>query len=326
MEVILEKVGAIFPAFGAEYFGNERELLDLYSESIEEYLKKANTVYKIDMDDFQTRIKGDFSDELQSQIICYAYSCAIGNILKKNDFQADFISFYSMGIYAALHYAGSLDYIDGIRIIKFCYDLVRENSSTDSFCMGIVVGLMENEIYKIIEKYSFQNIEIINRNSKHNMVLSGKEREVTGFLESCLQEGALYAKTINIKTPFHTKFVGDVQNEILSFINTELTIKDPIYPIISGYDQRIVNSIAEIKKEIVFNVRHSLNWEKTFESMLDVGIKCFVECGPGNSLNRIVKFIPGNFEIYNIRNLGNLLKTSGFMLNSLLKNTKKRSC
>jgi malonyl CoA-acyl carrier protein transacylase len=42
---------------------------------------------------------------------------------------------------------------------------------------------------------------------------------------------------------------------------------------------------------------HSINWKRTIEDLLKKGTKLFIECGPGESLSKICKFIDGNYSI-----------------------------
>jgi [acyl-carrier-protein] S-malonyltransferase len=305
-----EGVGVVFPAFGSEYLGNEKELLGRYSDNLDDYFEKTKQVFPIDFNEFETKVKGNFSDELQSQIICYLYSCIFGDIIKKNNIPVHRISAYSMGLYAALNFAGSIDFLDGMRVIKFCYDLVLGNSSQYRFSMGIVVGLNEEDLRRVIRNGNFIDIEIINKNSENSMLLSGMETDIIRLMELCLHEGALYAKPVSMKSPFHTKFVGDVEGKIISYIDDSIAIQDPKYTLVSCYDQRAVTTADDVKKEIILNVRHTQNWMNTFTAMVDQGSKNIIECGPGDSLTKIAKFISGDFKMYNLKKMESILQFS----------------
>ena len=51
----------------------------------------------------------------------------------------------------------------------------------------------------------------------------------------------------------------------------------------------------------------NINWKLTMEEMINKGINKFIECGPGKSLLKIGKFIDGDFTIYPLNKLDEIL-------------------
>ena len=78
------KYNIIFPAFGAEYKGNELGILTELKSNlyIDNFLHIAHKTVGLDIESFKNCADGKFSDELMSQQSCYIYSCLFADILK----------------------------------------------------------------------------------------------------------------------------------------------------------------------------------------------------------------------------------------------------
>ena len=91
------------------------------------------------------------------------------------------------------------------------------------------------------------------------------------------------------------------------FIHRQIAVKDSSVKIISSIDQRTFIRKEEIVNELILNLNTQINWLKAMERMLELGVNRFVECGAGNSLYKIGKFIKGDFKIYNFNSWSHVL-------------------
>jgi len=108
----------IFPAFGIDYLGNEDQIINNYSVDISYYFKKAEIFLKANLNDLKK-----IDNELHSQIDVYIYSCIISDILKKKQLCPSYLAYYSMGIYSALYFSGSITFEYGLFLIKTVYEI-----------------------------------------------------------------------------------------------------------------------------------------------------------------------------------------------------------
>jgi len=97
------------------------------------------------------------------------------------------------------------------------------------------------------------------------------------------------------------------QSQFQQFIADEIELNKPKYNIISSIDQRLLDSPKEISSELTDNLFRRINWMDSFDKMLMTGTKRFVECGAGKSLQRISRFIPGDFKVYPMNKVVQLL-------------------
>ena len=119
--------GFIFPAFVSEYSGNEPEVLRRYSDDFDVLLKKASTHLGIHVTAFDI-LHNSFQDhELNTQFMSYIFSCAVSDILKSKHVKPNYISGYSMGLYAALYCGQAVTFTEGIDLIRKAFELIKIN-------------------------------------------------------------------------------------------------------------------------------------------------------------------------------------------------------
>lgn len=115
------------------------------------------------------------------------------------------------------------------------------------------------------------------------------------------------SRTAWVKTPYHASLLKKTNILFTDYISDKIELKRSAYPILSSIDQRLIESPADIQKELVENLSGKINWMGSFNKMLQLGVKQFIECGAGNSLKKISRFQPGDFTVYPMNKVGKLL-------------------
>ncbi|OFX88525.1 MAG: hypothetical protein A2W99_08990 [Bacteroidetes bacterium GWF2_33_16] len=288
------KSALLFPAFITDYTRKEIDTLTSNGIDFTDYVRVASDKLGIRLPDFSYDSEEYRNDELLAQVIAYLFGCAFSDLLKNNAVKPNFGAGYSMGIYANLYAAESISLEDGILIIYRAFELVNELACNGKYGMGAIIGLGVDDINDIINKSNI-NAEVINTNSEFSYVISGKKADVVRTLDEAKNEGALNAIPLNVNTPYHSSYLGGFANRFAKFIEF-IDIKKSQYPIISTYNQRIVDSPSEIRKELVYNLTEKINWYKTMQVLLNNGVNEFYESGAGKDLSKGARFINGEFK------------------------------
>jgi [acyl-carrier-protein] S-malonyltransferase len=294
----INKYGVLFPGCGVKFLGNETEQLGSSNHVLDDLLSRAESVSDFNPSVFINCNKGEFTDELQAQFATYIYSCAMSCTLKNDGILTRCTAGYSMGLYAALFHVESINFEDGIRLIGHAYRCMRNQLQSEKFGVAVVVGLTDDVLNTIIRNCQ-SNLEIINVNSQVSLVIAGHEKEVLMVMAMALEEGALRVSQLPLSTPYHSTLVSSAVNEF-SNIFPDISIVSPAYPIISCTRQNLLKTEIDVKNALTENIGGSINWLKTMEKMIADDIKLFFECGPGDSLTRVCKFIDGDYTIKNM--------------------------
>jgi len=294
-------IAFIFPAFTHDYKNHPGSELPGFHDSFNSLLNKASIEFEPRVKHFNFQDNTFLDDELLSQYITYIYSCASAEALRKTSVIPDIAAGYSMGIYAALADAGSISFIDGLRLIEQAFLSIATKTSGTRFAMGTVIGLDLHDLLKIIHAAG-NSLEITNQNSTHSFVLSGICKEIEIALALASEEGALHTKLLKVTVPYHSRFLEEAAYAFLAFVK-EIPIEPASTHLISLIDQQWFSSPGEIVWELTRNLYFHLNWYKTQQYLLGIGIKSFIECGPSKGLVKNAKFIEGNYTFSSLDSL-----------------------
>jgi [acyl-carrier-protein] S-malonyltransferase len=197
-----------------------------------------------------------------------------------------------MGIYAMFYHTRSIGFEAGLMMIKKAYEAVMNCIPENKYGMGNIIGLDESDFDLLLKN---EDAEVINVNGSHNFVLSGTIAAVQNILDKAKAEGALHTRLLPVGCPYHSGFIKDSAISFGGFINS-MDVKKPVIPVVSCIDQRLVTSADEVKREIISNLVTPLNWMKTIEKIHTSGVSLFYECGAGESLTKLNRFIAGNHK------------------------------
>jgi len=295
------KTAFIFPAFITNYTGKEIDFLIQNGVDFNHYITLASKVLGEDLPEFSYDNSIYQSDELFSQFIAYLFGCAMNDVMRKKEIVPDYIAGYSMGIYASLYATKSITLEDGLRIIQNAFNIVKEVSKTGSYGMGAVIGLSIIDVDNIIKNDNL-NIEIINVNNKHSIVLAGNRDDITKFLDLAKEEGAMSVNKLTVKTPYHSKYLAKYSQEFTDYIY-KVNIKDAEIPVVSTYNQKICLSSDDLRMDLIHNLTEKINWHNTMQFLLKLDVNVFCEVGAGKDLIKIARFIEGDYKIKSIKKI-----------------------
>jgi [acyl-carrier-protein] S-malonyltransferase len=287
----------IFPAFVHEYHGSEEAVLSSFNNEFLHLIEIASDTLGINLKQFDFQTNNFLNDEEKSQFISFIFSCSIADILKSQHLKPDFISGYSMGIYAALYYCGAIDFRDGLVLISRAWDRITEITQGTEYGMGMIIGLNENDILELFPTDA--GIEICNQNNPYTFIISGKKKSVSRVLNSAKEEGAMRTTMLSVSQPYHSGFLKKAEPVFAKSIQN-LSFRPSEYNYVSSLDQRILTSGDELREEVIRNLSHKMNWHKTMSFLSAQGTDFFFECGAGDGLTRNSRFIEGSFHAFSV--------------------------
>ena len=282
----------IFPAFANDYTHEAKDTLP----GLETRFRDMLVSFSTDLVWFDFETNNYLDDEFLTQVITYAYSCAVSDILRGKGYRAAYVSGFSMGIYSALYHAGSISYKTGLDLIAKAYRDSVECLPDETFTMGTVIGLSPADVNGLLEKYDLP-LEIINQSSPVTITVSGLSAHVRRLLAEATSEGALRTHMLKVSVPYHTRYLEPVAVSFSAHAGNA-TIHPAAIPVLSQIDQRLLHSADDIREELVKNLYRHMNSMSAHETLLSLGVKTFVECGPGRGMKRNARFLEGDFRFY----------------------------
>lgn len=282
------KTAILFPAFVNEYSGAEEKVLAAFPNHFRDMLAEASEIPGIDLSDFSFSENIFLDDELKTQYISYIYSCALAGILRGRKVVPGMVTGYSMGLYSALYYCGSISYLDGLALVKGAWEALSAALPAGSWGMGMVVGLTENDVTGLLS--GTKHLFICNQNNPHTFILSGEAAELSGFLEAARLEGALRTSLLPVSRPYHTDILTGAVPAVKDILDG-MNFQDPRYPYLSSLTMRKITDAAGLKQEVLQNLHHRMDWLGAMQRLIGEGMDVFFECGAGDGLTRNFRFI-----------------------------------
>ncbi|MBK6281451.1 MAG: ACP S-malonyltransferase [Draconibacterium sp.] len=287
-----KKIAHLFPAFVLKYEKNESDILEKHGFDFHRVVSESSEILGIDLKGFDI-VKNNFlDDELRNQLFSYIFSCAFSDILHKTGKIPNYISGFSMGIYAAFYHAKSIDFATGLMLISELFNEVKRVMKDNYYIMASVIGFKEDELKLLIN--DFKNVEAVVKNGDYSFVISGPEIELKHLLEILEKEGAIHLNQFNVKFPYHSKLLK-IHKQNFSSIASKYTFNDPKIDVISMVNQNELKDANQLQNEISLNITTHLDFMKTMHIFDQMHVKEFIEVGAGVSLLKNSKFIEGDF-------------------------------
>ncbi len=282
----------LFPGQGSQVVGMGAEFYNNF-DFVKKIYKDADQILGFPIS--KIILEGP-SDDLQmtknTQPAILTVSYAIFQVLK-NEFNYSFSNFkcfagHSLGEYSALVCSDSLKFSDALYLLHERGKAMQEAVPIGKGSMIAVLGSSIDKINDLIRLAKIEDsCEIANDNSVGQVILSGKKESVETF-QSILKNEKIKFIPLKVSAPFHCSLMKPAADSMSDKINkTEFSISK--IDIISNVTAKVEKNPNEIKRLLIDQISSTVRWRESILNMYDMGIKNYIEIGPGKVLVGMVK-------------------------------------
>lgn len=301
------KIGFIFSGQGAQYTGMGKELCERYSEcnAIFDY---ASQVLGKDIKDLCFNSNQDkLSQTINTQPAMFTMEAAGFAVLKKYGIKPDVVAGFSLGEYGALYAAGVFDLMTSLYLINQRAIAMSGVLKEGLYGMGAISGGNIDQIEEICSHYD--NAWIANYNSHDQVTITGVKSDVKRAIDDA-QKLNYRTTLLNLNGPFHSPLMYNAAQEYRKSIKLIRKEKENI-PIILNVTGDYYKEGDILEDIMVKQIYSPVLWSKTIERMLDDGVTCFIEIGPGIVLSKFIANIKGEkkVDILNVEDMESLSNT-----------------
>ena len=276
----------IFPGQGAQFVGMGKNIYD-ESEYARGLFEQANEILGFRITDIM--FNGTDEDLKQTNVTqpaIFLHSVVLAKALGER-FQPQMVAGHSLGEFSALVSAGALSFEDGIRLVAARANAMQKACEIQPSTMAAILGLDDFTVEDICERVS-DVVVPANYNCPGQLVISGTIAGVDHACELLLAAGAKRALKLNVGGAFHSPLMELAKKELESaIIATE--IKSPVCPVYQNIDAKPYTDATHIKANLIAQLTGPVKWTQTMQRMLQDGATHFIEVGPGNVLQGLVK-------------------------------------
>ena len=207
-----------------------------------------------------------------------------------------FVAGHSLGEYTALVAAGMLDVVDAVRLVRERGRLMHETGQANPGGMVAMMGIDQVSLEEICQQSGAQ---IANINCPGQIVISGAGEALAQAVEMAKARGARRAVTLEVSGAFHSALMRPALTALSRVISSQ-AFAPPRFPIVANTTAQPLTSAEAIKEELIEQLCHCVQWQRSIEYMIGAGISTFIEIGPGQVLSGLIKRISKEVQTLNV--------------------------
>ena len=279
---------AVFPGQGAQFTGMGKDLYDTYSQAQNRF-ETANEILGFDI--AKVMFEGS-KDDLQktevTQPAIFLHSVVLAEVLGTS-VSVQACAGHSLGEFSALTYSGALDFESGLRLVQKRALAMQAATEQTEGTMAAVLGL-ENTIVEDICAATEGVVVAANYNCPGQLVISGALSAVEMACEALKEAGARRALILAVGGAFHSPLMESARAELAQAIN-DTPFQKPSIPIYQNVTATATTAVETIKDNLMAQLTAPVKWTQSVQQMIQDGAEEFIEIGPGNVLQGLVKKI-----------------------------------
>ena len=297
----------IFPGQGSQVVGMGAEFYDKF-EIVKKIFNQADEKLGFSLSNL---ILNGPTNELQltknTQPAILTVSYSIFSVLK-NEFKFDFKNFkyfagHSLGEYSALVCSEAINFSDAVYLLHERGKAMQESVPVGEGSMLAVLGVNIKDLNDLIK--DIKGIcEIANDNAIGQVILSGDKKSIEA-LQLHLKEKKIKSIPLKVSAPFHCSLMKPAAEKMRNKINNT-KFNDTLFPIINNVTAEPENNPTKIKSLLVDQIFSTVRWRESVINMSQLGVKKFIEVGPGKVLSGMIKRTIKDVKCFSINSIADI--------------------
>jgi [acyl-carrier-protein] S-malonyltransferase len=278
----------VFPGQGAQFTGMGQELFE-QSALAKSLFQQANEILGFDIT--KVMFEGSAEDLKQTEVTqpaVFLHATILAQVLG-DSFAPDMVAGHSLGEFSALVANRCLSFEDGLKLVSQRAQAMQKACALEPSTMAAVLGLEDAVVEEICENTP-GTVVAANYNCPGQLVISGSLKAVETACIKLTEAGARRALMLPVGGAFHSPLMAPAQDELGKAIEaTEFA--PPICPIYQNVTASAVTDPGAIKSNLLSQLTAPVRWTQSVQQMIRDGASGFIEVGPGNVLQGLVKKI-----------------------------------
>src|SRR5690554_3356152 len=283
----------LFPGQGAQFVGMGLDVYNYNNES-RELFERANEILGFRITDVM--FNGSEEDLKQTNVTqpaIFLHSVVLAHALG-DSFNPQMVAGHSLGEFSALVAVGVLDFESGLKLVSARANAMQKACEIRPSTMAAVLGLDDFTVEDICQRIS-DVVVPANYNCPGQLVISGTIEGIDRACELLIEAGAKRVLKLNVGGAFHSPLMELARVELQSAIDLT-TFNNPFCPVYQNIDAKAHIDPEQIKVNLIEQLTGSVKWSQIMQAMIEDGATSFIEVGPGNVLQGLVKKVDRKME------------------------------
>lgn len=207
---------------------------------------------------------------------------------------------HSLGEYTALVAAGGLTFREAVGIVQKRGRYMSEAVPAGTGSVAALLGLDAETVKDACrEAASAGVVQAANFNSPGQVVIAGEKAAVERAIEIAKTKGCKKAVPLPVSVPVHTPLMQAAADRLAHDL-AAISWSDLRMPLINNAEAKPIVNAGDIQGSLVRQLPSSVLWEDSVRAMAVMGVKTFVEIGPGTVLTGLIRRIVPDTATMNV--------------------------
>ncbi|MFI5221158.1 MAG: ACP S-malonyltransferase [Bacteroidia bacterium] len=279
----------IFPGQGSQFPGMGKELYE-NNQQAKELFESANEILGFRITDIM--FSGTDEDLRQTRVTqpsIFLHS-VIKALIAGEKFKPEMVAGHSLGEFSALVANNTLSFSDGLKLVYKRALAMQKACELNPSSMAAVLGLDDQKVEEVCASITDEIVVAANYNCPGQLVISGSNAGIARACELMKLAGAKRALPLPVGGAFHSPLMEPARIELEEAI-LSTHFNKPTCAVYQNVNAKAVTNVLEIKSNLNAQLTAPVRWSQSVQQMIADGAKEFIECGPGNVLQGLVKKI-----------------------------------
>jgi [acyl-carrier-protein] S-malonyltransferase len=147
-------------------------------------------------------------------------------------------------------------------------------------------------------------VSVANINAPGQIVIAGTKNAIDRAMDVAKQR-KVRARPLQVSAPFHCELMKPAADRLEPILD-EANFKDLWFSLVSNVDASPIGTSTAVRNALLRQVASPVRWVESVQKMVAMGVKRFVEIGPGSVLTGLIKRIDPNVELINVSDVPTL--------------------
>ncbi len=284
-------IAFLFPGQGSQSTGMGKDLAEKYVVARQTFAEADEalgfSLSKLCFEGPDDQLK--LTENTQPAIL--TVSTAVCRVLKEKGIVPQYVAGHSLGEYSAHVAAGTMTFADAVRTVRNRGRYMQEAVPAGDGAMAAILGMPLDKVLEVCaEVAQGEVVSPANMNSPDQIVISGAKGPVERLVNVAKERGAKRAVLLQVSAPFHCAMMQPAQDRLAVDLNG-LTMRDPVVPVIANVDAEPRTTAGSAREALVRQVTGAVEWNRSMQKMISLGVTHYVEAGPGKVLCGLMRQI-----------------------------------
>ena len=202
----------------------------------------------------------------------------------------DMVAGHSLGEFSALVACRALTFEDALRLVMQRAVAMQRACELRPSTMAAILKFDDAKIEEICASITDEVVVAANYNCPGQLAISGSVEGVEEAIARLREAGARRVLPLNVGGAFHSPLMLPAQEELAKAIR-QTDIHEPCCPIYQNCSAKGTTDAVQIKENLIQQLTNPVRWTQSVQQMVADGATEFVEFGPGEVLQGLVRRI-----------------------------------